>query len=65
MAVLAVDKLAPSLNSWVESDILTVIGIVMLGYTAVLGSLGALVGGYVIGRSLRLEKASTNVPLSD
>jgi hypothetical protein len=37
----------------------------MLGYTAVLGSLGALVGGYVIGRSLRLEKASTNVPLSD
>lgn len=60
-AVLALDKLFPSLNSWVESYILTVIGIVILVYTTVLGSVGAMVGGYMASR----EEASTDVPVSE
>ena len=56
--VLAVDSLAPSLMSWVEDDILLMFGIVILGYTAVLGSLGAMVGGYMVGRSSHREQAA-------
>jgi len=57
--VLAVDNLAPSLMSRVEDDILLIFGIVILGYTAVLGSVGAMVGGYMVGRSSHREEAAT------
>jgi hypothetical protein len=60
-AVLVVDKLAPSLNSWVESDILTIIGIVILVYTTVLGSVGAMVGGYMASR----EEASHDLQVNE
>ena len=58
---LAVDSLAPSLNSWVESDVLLVVGIIMLGYTAVLGSVGAMIGGWMVSRSPSSEEASNDV----
>ena len=64
-AVLAVDSLAPSLNRWIESDVLTVVGIVMLGYTAVLGSVGAMIGGWMVGRSPNREEVSTDVSVSE
>ena len=64
-AILTVDKLAPSLNSWVESDVLTVVGIVMLGYTGVLGSLGAMIGGWMVGRAPSHEEASTEISASE
>ena len=64
-AVLTVDKLAPSLNSYIESDVLTVVGIVMLGYTTVMGSLGAMIGGYMVGRSPGHEEASTGMSVSE
>ncbi|MDA0987747.1 MAG: DUF5518 domain-containing protein [Chloroflexi bacterium] len=60
-AVLALDKLVPSLNSWVDSDILTIIGIMVLVYTTVLGSVGAMVGGYMASR----DEASHDVPVSE
>ena len=63
--VLAIDKLAPSLNSWIESDILAVVGIVILGYTAILGSLGAMIGGWMVGRSASHEEASIDVSVSE
>ena len=43
--LLTVDAMAPSLIPWVESDVLRIIGIVVLGYTAVMGTIGAVVGG--------------------
>ena len=61
VTVLAVDILAPSLNSWVESDVLLVVGIIMLGYTAVLGSVGAMIGGWMVSRSPSSEEASTDL----
>ena len=49
VAVLAVNNLV---LSWVEDDsLLIIIGIVVLGYTAVLGTVGAMVGGYMVGHS--------------
>ena len=55
-AVLAVNSLV---LSWVEGDFLLIIGIVILGYTAVLGTAGAAVGGYMVGRSSQREEALT------
>ena len=46
-ALLTVDAMAPSLIPGVEGDLMPIIGIIMLGYTAVLGTIGAVVGGYM------------------
>jgi nitric oxide reductase large subunit len=55
VALLAVNNLV---LSWVEDDsLLIIIGIVVLGYTAVLGTVGAMVGGYMLGRSSRKVEA--------
>ena len=53
VVVLAVYNLVLSL----ENDLLLIIGVVMLGYTAVFGSVGAMVGGYIVGRSSRRAEA--------
>ena len=46
--------------SWVEDDfLLIIIGIVILGYTAVLGTVGAMVGGHMVGRSSRRVEAAS------
>jgi hypothetical protein len=64
-AILVLDKLAPSLNSWVDSGILTVLGIVVLVYTTMLGSMGAMIGGYMVGRSPNKEESSTETTESE
>lgn len=47
--------------SWVEDDLLVIIiGIVILGYTAVLGMIGAMVGGHMVGRSTRRVHVETS-----
>ena len=48
-----------------ENDLLLIIGIVMLGYTTVLGSLGAMIGGWMVGRSPSREEASTEISASE
>ena len=58
--VLAVDKLAPSLNSWIDSDILTIAGLIVLSYTVLMGSLGAIVGGYIATRTPNQDYIPTN-----
>jgi ABC-type transport system involved in cytochrome c biogenesis permease component len=40
-----------------ENDLLLIVGVVMLGYTAVFGSVGAMMGGYMVGRSSRKAEA--------
>jgi hypothetical protein len=59
-AALAVNSLV---LSWVEGDFLLIIGIVILGYTAVLGTAGAMVGGYMVGRSSQQEGARAREPV--
>ena len=44
---------------WVEDDSLLIIGIVILGYTAVLGTIGAMVGGHMVGRSASRVQVET------
>ena len=57
-AVLAVNNLV---LSWVEDDLLVIIiGIVILGYTAVLGMIGAMVGGHMVGRSTHTVHVETS-----
>ena len=51
--VLAVYNLLFSL----ENDLLVIVGVVMLGYTTVLGTVGAIVGGHMAGRPSRKAEA--------
>ena len=48
---LAVNKLV--LSRVEDASLLIIIGIVVLGYTAVLGTMGAMLGGYMVGRPSR------------
>jgi hypothetical protein len=41
-------------------SLLVFIGIAILGYTTVLGTVGAMVGGYMVGRSSRKTEAGTD-----
>jgi hypothetical protein len=44
-AVLTVNTISPSLIPWVDDDVLRILGVVILGYTVVMGAIGAVVGG--------------------
>ncbi|MBI2855984.1 MAG: hypothetical protein HYX93_03965 [Chloroflexi bacterium] len=50
-AALVVDSVRPSLIPWVDGNVLLALGIAMLGYTTFLGTLGAVIGGYMASHS--------------
>jgi hypothetical protein len=43
-----------------NASLLVFIGIAVLGYTTVLGTVGAMVGGYMVGRSSRKTEAGAD-----
>ena len=43
-----------------EDDLLLIVGIIMLGYTTVLGTVGAMVGGHIANRSSRRAKTGAS-----
>ena len=58
-AALVIGNVKPSLIPW-EGSVLPALGLAILGYTALLGTLGAALGGHMVSNSPRRDKAGSN-----